>query len=127
MSEAIAIRRFQPEDLPTLQSITVDAFDGVSIDRNTEDRFGVINQRDWKWRKARHIAADAEREPTGIFVAETAAGRIVGYITTWCDREAGIGNIPNLALDAAFRGRQSRNQSFMVVTLQPAWRKASRK
>ena len=32
------------------------------------------------------------------------SGEVVGYITTYCDREAGIGYIPNLAVDAQLRG-----------------------
>ena len=98
------IRPFHLDDLPTLQAITVDAFDGVSIDQGIERVFGSINGHDWKWRKARHIEEDARREPSGIFVGE-ADGQIIGYITTWQDREAGIGNIPNVAFLAEYRGQ----------------------
>lgn len=98
------IRPFRPEDLPTLQAITVDAFDGVSIDQGMQREFGDVNGHDWKWRKARHIAEDARREPEGIFVGEMD-GRIIGYITTWQDREAGIGHIPNVAFLREHRGQ----------------------
>jgi ribosomal protein S18 acetylase RimI-like enzyme len=98
------IRPYQPADLPTLKAITVEAFTGVSIDEGMEQVYGLINGHDWKWRKARHLDDDAARDPAGIFVAEDA-GRPVGYITTWQDREAGIGHIPNLAIDAACRGQ----------------------
>jgi ribosomal protein S18 acetylase RimI-like enzyme len=98
------IRAFRPQDLPTLKQITVEAFHGVSIDQGIEREFGLVNGHDWKWRKARHLDDDAVREPAGIFVAEDD-GRIVGYITTWCDREAGLGHIPNLALVPDYRGR----------------------
>jgi len=85
--------------------ITVEAFEPVSIDRNMEEQTGgPINGRDWRWRKAKHIEDDARREPEGIFVAEQDGG-IVGYITTWHDREAGVGNIPNLAVTAECRGQ----------------------
>lgn len=101
---SVTIRVAKPEDLPVIKAITVEAFNGVSIDRNIEEQFGLINGHDWKWRKARHIDYDASRDPAGVFVAEVD-GQIAGYITTFSDREASIGLIPNLALDAAYRGQ----------------------
>jgi ribosomal protein S18 acetylase RimI-like enzyme len=98
------IRLYRPADLPTLKAITVQAFDGVSIDQGIEHEFGPVGGHDWQWRKARHLDDDAARDPAGIFVAEEG-GQIVGYITTWQDREAGIGHIPNVAIDAAYRGQ----------------------
>jgi ribosomal-protein-alanine N-acetyltransferase len=32
-------------------------------------------------------------------------GCVVGYITTWQDREAGIGHIPNIAIAPEYRGQ----------------------
>jgi ribosomal protein S18 acetylase RimI-like enzyme len=98
------IRAFHLQDLPALKQITVEAFDGVSIDQGIEREFGSVNGHDWRWRKARHLDDDAAREPHGIFVAEDNHG-IVGYITTWSDREAGMGHIPNLAVRAEYRGQ----------------------
>ncbi len=100
----VTIRRYRPGDLEAIIRLTVEAFDGVSIDRNMEQQFGVINGRDWRWRKARHIEFDVARDPDGVFVAE-AASQVVGYITTFRDRDAGIGWIPNLAVDAELRGQ----------------------
>jgi ribosomal protein S18 acetylase RimI-like enzyme len=100
----ITIRSFQPADLPILQQITLDSFVGVSLDQNLEALWGEQNGHDWRWRKARHILIETERNPAGTFVAE-AAGRIVAYITTQLDREAGSGRIANLAVVAGLRGR----------------------
>jgi ribosomal protein S18 acetylase RimI-like enzyme len=100
----IPIRNFVPSDLADLKRITVEAFSGVSIDRRIEEHFGVIKGHDWRWRKARHIDDDVSRDPAGIFVAELE-GRVVGYITTWIDDEAGLGFIPNLAIDEQQRGQ----------------------
>lgn len=97
-------RTYHPEDLEVLRRLTVEGFDGVSIDQNIEKRFGIINDRDWRWRKARHIDADAAANPSGLFVAEDNA-RIVGYISTQIDREAGIGLIPNLVVASDYRGQ----------------------
>ncbi|MCA9118953.1 MAG: GNAT family N-acetyltransferase [Planctomycetaceae bacterium] len=99
----LTIRPYQPSDLDTIKRLTVEGFDGVSIDRNIEDNFGPINRRDWRWRKTRHIDFDVARDPGGVFVAE-CEGEVVGYITTFRDRDAGMGLIPNLAVDADYRG-----------------------
>jgi ribosomal protein S18 acetylase RimI-like enzyme len=98
------IRPFQPSDLRLLKAITVEAFTGVSIDHGIEEQFGPIHGHDWKWRKARHIDKDVARDPAGVFVAEDN-GRVVGYISTWQDREAGIGHIPNIAIAPEYRGQ----------------------
>jgi ribosomal protein S18 acetylase RimI-like enzyme len=98
------IRPYRPADLPTLKAITVAAFDGVSIDQGIEREFGEVNGHDWRWRKARHLDDDADRAPEGIFVAEHE-GQPVGYVTTWQDRAAGIGHIPNVAIAAELRGQ----------------------
>lgn len=99
---AVQIRDFEALDLERMIQITVEAFEGVSIDRNIEVLFGRINGRDWRWRKQRQIELDAQRG--AVFVADIA-GRLAGYITTWVDAEAGIGYIPNLAVDAEYRNQ----------------------
>lgn len=98
------IRPYEPNDLPILRALTVDAFEGVSIDHNMERRFGLIAGRDWRFRKALHIDHDVAANPRGVFVAEDG-GEVVGYITTRVDHETGIGLIPNLAVAASYRGQ----------------------
>ncbi len=98
------IRRIRPEELDRLIEITVAAFDGVSIDQRIDQTFGPIARKDWRWRKERAVIQDWERAPEGIFVAEWQ-GEVVGGITTWHDPETAIGYIPNLAIDAAYRGQ----------------------
>ena len=100
----IKIRPYRDADLPTLKRLTVEAFEPVCIDKNIEGKFGVISGKDWAWRKGRHIEDDVRREAEGIFVAESDEAT-VGYITTSTDSEAGIGSIPNLAVDARVRGQ----------------------
>jgi ribosomal protein S18 acetylase RimI-like enzyme len=99
----ILLRTYRPDDLERIKAITVEGFDGVSIDRNLEDRHGRFGPHDWKWRKERHIDQDVARDQHGVFVAEVD-GQVVGYITTWLDHESGIGNIPNLAVSSTHRG-----------------------
>jgi ribosomal protein S18 acetylase RimI-like enzyme len=97
------IRNFRPDDIDAIKRLTVESFVGVSLEQNVEESLGVLAGRDWRWRKARHIDDDVAAHPAGIFVAEDA-GRVVGYVTTRIDREAGKGRIPNLAVDASARG-----------------------
>jgi ribosomal protein S18 acetylase RimI-like enzyme len=101
---SIHIRLWKPEDLSELKRITVEAFDGIALDQRVEQHLGKLHGHDWRWRKARHIDEDAAENPGGIFVAEED-GRILGYITTRLDAEAGKGRIPNLAVIPEARGR----------------------
>lgn len=101
----LTIRLYRESDRETLKAITVEAFDGVSIDQNIERQFGLVGDRDWRWRKSRHIDDDVAAAGAVVLVAEDAAGAVVGYITTRIDREAGIGFIPNMAVRAAWRGQ----------------------
>src|SRR3712207_2791631 len=97
------IRPFRADDLARLQQITVESFEGVSIDRNIETHFGPVAGRGWQERKARDVQVDTEVHPAGVFVAEEE-GRVVGYTTPRLDRFTGIGRIPNLAVDPEARG-----------------------
>jgi ribosomal protein S18 acetylase RimI-like enzyme len=98
------IRPFHPEDIDELKRITIDGFEGTAIDQNVERRFGILGDRDWRWRKARHIDDDCAANPSGVFVADED-GKILGFITTLLDRQALKGRIPNLAVDSSARGR----------------------
>ena len=105
MSDAYPIRTFRPADLPRLQEITGQTFGPVSIDRNLEQVLGAFGRQDWRGRKAAAIAEDCAAQPDGVFVAEDADGRVVGYVTTRLNAESGIGWIPNLAVDPAHQGK----------------------
>ncbi len=87
-----------------MKQLTVESFAGVSIDKNIEDRFGLLNGTDWRQRKAGHIDDDVAANPSGVLVAEIG-GTIVGYITVVLNRETGLGRIPNMAVDEQCRGR----------------------
>ena len=97
MTVDILIRPYQPADLDALRRLTIESFAGVTLEQNLEDALGVLNGHDWRWRKARHVDEDMAANPAGVFVAE-AGGRVVGYVSTRIDREAGRGRIPNLAV-----------------------------
>ena len=98
------IRKYQPDDLEKLREITEEAFDGVSIDQMIEGRYGSIGGSDWRSRKAKHVDQDAARDPEGIFVAEID-GIAVGYVSSWMDRDVGMGYVPNIAVANGYRGQ----------------------
>lgn len=99
----VTLRAGGPADFDVLKRLTVEAFEGVTLEQNIEAALGVLQGHDWRWRKGRHLDEDVALNPVGLFVAE-AEGRVVGYITTRVDRESGKGRIPNLAVAAEFRG-----------------------
>ena len=105
MHEAYSIRSYEPRDLDRIKHITLVCFERTSIDRNIEEKFGLIGGRDWRWRKLRHIDADVEgKNARGVFVCE-AEGRVIGYITARIDPESKIGWIPNMGVLPEFQGR----------------------
>ena len=98
------IRKYQRSDLETLRQITAICFEGVSIDKNIEDRFGIINELDWTQRKMPHINDDVDANADGVFVAEID-GEVAGYITTNVNHQTKIGGIPNLSVHPNFQQR----------------------
>lgn len=100
----ILIRPYRPADLDALRRLTVESFAGVTLEQNVEEALGTLNGHDWRWRKARHLDEDVAANPAGVFVAE-CEGRVVGYVSTRTDREAGKGRIPNLAVAEEARNR----------------------
>jgi ribosomal protein S18 acetylase RimI-like enzyme len=103
---AILIRAYRPSDLPILRELTAAAFDGVSIDQNIDRILGAVGPKDWRWRKAHHVDDDLRTPGGEIAVAEDPAlGRPVGYVSMRIDREASVGHIPNLVVDAEVRNQ----------------------
>ena len=79
------IRPYHRRDLESLKAITVEGFEGVSLDHAIERvLYGEFAGRDWRWRKARHMDEDVGVFAEGVFVAE-ANGAVAGYYwsTRW--------------------------------------------
>lgn len=110
------IRPFRPDDLDEIKRITVAAFAPVSIDRNIEQQFGELNQKDWTWCKSRQIDADCQANPAGVLVAETG-GNVVGYVTCRIDRKTLVGWIPNLAVQVTLH-RQGVGKILLEAALE---------
>jgi ribosomal protein S18 acetylase RimI-like enzyme len=104
----LASLRFRPsreEDRAILREMTVEGFDGVSIDQNIDRTLGPIAGRDWAYRKGRHVDDDFDAPGGEILVAEDAEGRPVGYVSMRLDPAAKVGQIPNVVVSASMRGR----------------------
>jgi ribosomal protein S18 acetylase RimI-like enzyme len=102
----IVIRPFRESDRAALRDLTVEAFEGVSIDHNIDRVLGPVAGRDWRWRKARHVDDDLDTPGGELAVAEDpATGEPVGYVTLKFDREAKVGWVHNLAVAERARNR----------------------
>ncbi|QDU93132.1 GNAT family N-acetyltransferase [Lignipirellula cremea] len=99
----IQIRCGQKADLQAIKSLTIACFEGVSLEQDVERSLGVLNGRDWRWRKMRHIDDDVAAHAEGLFVA-VCDTTLVGYVSTRIDAEAGKGRIVNLAVDPQHQG-----------------------
>jgi ribosomal protein S18 acetylase RimI-like enzyme len=99
------IRTYHPDDLDRLKEITAICFDGVSIDRNIEEKFGPIGDHDWRFRKLRHIDADVAGDHVSCVFVVDKDGEVLGYITTRLDHDSRIGWIPNMAVDPRCQGQ----------------------
>ncbi|MFO0951042.1 MAG: GNAT family N-acetyltransferase [Isosphaeraceae bacterium] len=105
---SIRIRPYREADRDVLREMTVDAFEGVSIDHNLDRLLGPAAARDWRYRKGRHVDEDIDTPGGVLAVAEDEAdptGRPVGYVTMKFDRETRVGWIHNLAVAAGGRNQ----------------------
>jgi ribosomal protein S18 acetylase RimI-like enzyme len=85
--------------------LTVQAFEGVSIDHNIDQVLGSVASRDWRERKARHADDDLDAPNGEVIVAVVAPERVVGYVSLRFDADALVGQIPNVVVDASLRGQ----------------------
>ena len=98
------IRKYEPRDLEQIKDITVNSYDGVSIDHNIEKNNGQFAETNWKARKAAHMDDDVAANSDGIFVYEDE-GSVIGYITTPLFTDALIGQIPNISVLPGHQGK----------------------
>ena len=102
----ITIRPYREADRPTLRALTVAAFEGVSIDHNIDRLLGPIAAAGLdRHARRRHVDDDLDAPGGEVAVAEDEDGSVVGYVSLRYDREARVGQIPNLAVAAGLRGR----------------------
>jgi len=104
MAPPVILRPPRPAEDEVLCAITVEAFDGVTIEQNIQRRFGALARTTWQERKAAEVRRELAENRADCFVAEYD-GQLVGYVTCILDRAARIGRIPNLAVRRAWRGQ----------------------
>ena len=98
----LKIRGYRPRDASRIRELTIEGFDGVSIDQNADRLLELEASPDWQARKWASVKAELDASEEDHFVA-VLDGTVVGYITTRPVPETGIGHIPNLAVDASVR------------------------
>jgi ribosomal protein S18 acetylase RimI-like enzyme len=105
MSTTIAIRPFVEADRPRLRELTVEAFEGVSIEHNIDLRLGPIAARAWPWRKVRWAEICFAGRDVETLLACGDDNVPVGYVSLRFDRESKVGHIPDLAVQGGLRGQ----------------------
>jgi GNAT superfamily N-acetyltransferase len=101
----VRIRRYRAEDGPRVKEITVAGFAPVSIDAAIDRRWPGVAPVLWAERKWASMRPQLVEHPEHCWVAEAGDGQVVGYVTCEVLAEVGIGRIPDLAVDAGWRGR----------------------
>ena len=100
---AYVIRSYRDADLARVIDITVEGFDGRSIEQRIDQLVPDLHPpADWAERKAREVREDLIRHAEGCFVA-VVGEQVVGYVTTIVSEDRLQGRIPNLAVDRRHR------------------------
>ena len=101
---AVVIRPASLDDEAAVRAITIEAFDGVSIDQNIERRLGPAASSLWHERKGAAVGAELRAAPEQCYVAEVD-GLVIGYVTTDVSKATSTGRIPNIGVAHPYRGR----------------------
>ena len=102
--DGLTVRGYEHGDAHRIRELTLEGFDGVSIDQNADRLLGIDSSPDWQTRKWLAVQRELEDAPDDHFVA-VIDGDVVGFITTRPVQETGVGHIPNMAVDARLRRR----------------------
>ena len=100
----LRIRHYDPSDEARVKELTINAFNGVSIEHNIENAWPDLLPIPWGERKWPMVAMDLTDHPEECFVVEHA-GEVIGYATTRINRRNSVGQIPDMAVDETFRGK----------------------
>lgn len=99
----VLIREYRDGDLRRIQELTVEGFDGTSLEQRIDRLCPGVAPMSWEERKCVEVAADAASHPTGCLVA-VLDDEVVGYVTTGVHEARRQGHIANLVVDARLRG-----------------------
>ena len=100
----LRIRHYDPSDEERVKELTINAFNGVSIEHNIENAWPELLPIPWGERKWPMVEMDLTDHPEECFVVEHA-GEVIGYATTRINRRNSVGQIPDMAVDETFRGK----------------------
>ena len=98
------IRPYRPADEARVKELTIAAFAGVSIEHNIENSWPGLLPLPWGERKWPMVAGDLTDHPEDCFVAEHE-GAVIAFATTRINRANSVGQIPDMAVDARYRGK----------------------
>ena len=98
------IRLCREADYARMRELTVQSFDGVSVEQRIDRHWPDAAPMGWEERKWLEVAGDVAGHPDGCFVAQIG-GEVVGYVTTGVNPRRQQGRIANLAVDSRWRGK----------------------
>jgi len=111
------IREYRPDDLETLMDIGNRAWAMIRASARAAlgpDLYARISP-EAETAKGRQIQAHAEAHPDWIRVCVDDSGRIVGFVTFRLDRERGVGEILNNAVDPDSGVRGAGQRMYAAV------------
>jgi ribosomal protein S18 acetylase RimI-like enzyme len=106
MSTDVSVRDFESADLDRIAEITKAAWEPVyeSYRENMGDELFDAKYGDWREYKVSQVKRDCRRDPASVRIA-CLDDDVAGYATFSVDKDAGIGEIGNNAVDPACQGR----------------------
>ncbi len=99
---AVIIRPYRATDEQPVRKLTIDSFDGVSIDQNFDNLTGWRRSPDWEERKWASSVEVLRDSPENSFVAESD-GRVIGFVSCTVSPVTRIGRIVDLAVEQSHR------------------------
>ena len=126
MSDLI-IRNARPDELERVLELLIAGFRGRTIHHWLEDRFGPVGGEPWEHWKRQEMIRFCEQHPDQVLVAERD-GKLVGFCSYSLNRERGVGEIENNAVDPTCHGQgigptlyHARSRIFREQGMQYAW------
>ena len=98
----VTIRTYQAADEQQVRKLTIDSFDGVSIDQNFDNLTGWRRSPGWEERKWAASVEVLQDSPENSFVAESD-DRVIGFVSCTVSSVTRVGRIMDLAVEQSYR------------------------
>ena len=98
----VLIREYRADDERQIRKLTIDSFDGVSIDQNFDNLSGWRRSPGWEERKWAVSVQALRDSPENSFVAESD-GRVIGFVSCMVSTVTRVGRIMDLAVEQSYR------------------------